>query len=149
MKRFRSLLGAAAVLLVALVGCAAVSIDDSQLSLRKAGVFEVLTPTPFAFPDELKVPLTPPMPGSGQPPMISHAVDEHLPITAKTNECLECHDKPQNIGKPVAAGKARPAPANHYVSRHGVLSLSGKQYNCMACHAPQAEVSPLVVNSSP
>lgn len=138
----------AAVLLGTLAGCASLVLDDSQVGLRKASVFDVVTPRPFGFEDASPGLMIPPLPGSGMPPMISHPVEEYLPLTAKANECLDCHDKPDRIGRPVAAGKARPAPANHYVSRDGARTLSGKQYNCMACHAPQAEVPPLVRNTS-
>lgn len=32
--------------------------------------------------------------------------------------------------------------------RNGTLALAGTQYNCMLCHAPQAEAQPLVRNTS-
>ena len=139
----------AAVVFSALAGCAGVAIEDSQVGLRKASVFEVVKPIPFDFAGADAAVTITPAPGSGRPPMISHPVDEYLPITAKANECLDCHDKPASIGKARAAGKAGPAPANHYVTRDGApLALAGRQYNCMACHAPQAAVPPLVRNTS-
>lgn len=139
----------AAVVLTALAGCAAVALDDSQVSLRKASVFDVVKPTPFGFDNEKATGVIAPLPGSGMPSMITHSVEEYLPLTVKNNECLECHDKPRNIGKPVAAGKPRPAPANHYVvGAGGTQVLAGRQFNCVFCHAPQAEVQPLVRNSS-
>jgi cytochrome c-type protein NapB len=138
----------AAVLLGTLAGCASMVLEDSQVSLRKTSVFDVVTPRPFGFDSPGAALTIPPLPGSGMPPMISHTVDEYLPLTAKANECLDCHDKPDRIGKPVASGKARPAPANHYVSRGGAPALAGAQYNCMACHAPQADVPALVRNTS-
>ncbi len=147
-RRSTTLLCAVVALLAGLAGCAAVGIPDSQVSLRKASVFEVLTPAPFQFDEDVKTRPVAPLPGSGMPPMITHAVEDSLPITVRANGCLECHDKPQNIGRPVAAGKARPAPASHYVSTGASRVLEGRQYNCMNCHAPQAEVPPLVVNSS-
>jgi nitrate reductase (cytochrome), electron transfer subunit len=146
--RSTPLLGAALALLALVAGCAAVGVQDIQVGLRKAGVFEVLTPVPFQFDEDVKTRPVAPLPGSGMPPMITHAVEDSLPITARANGCLECHDKPQNIGKPVAAGKAKPAPASHYTGTGSALALDGRQYNCMNCHAPQAEVPPLVVNSS-
>jgi nitrate reductase cytochrome c-type subunit len=145
----RPILLAAVITLAALVGCAAVAIEDSQVSLRKASVFGVVEPVPFSFDGPGAAVTIEPLPGSGMPPMINHPVDEYLPLTLKSNECLDCHDKPRNIGKPVAAGKAPPAPASHYLMSVGAEpKLAGKQFNCMACHAPQADVSPLVVNRS-
>lgn len=137
----------AAAVASALSGCAVVAIEDSQIGLRKTSVFEVVTPAPFNFDSPGAALTLAPLPGSGMPPMISHPVEEHLPLTAKSNECLECHDKPQNIGKPVPTGKARPAPISHY-TRPGTPTLLRAQYNCMSCHAPQSEVAPLVTNLS-
>lgn len=148
MKRPASLLLAACtVALAALAGCAALAIEDTQVGLRKTSVFEVVTPAPFGFDGPGGAVTTAPLPGSGMPPMISHAVEEHLPLTAMSNDCLECHDKPQNIGKPVPTGKARPAPSSHYTTA-ATPALLGAKYNCMSCHAPQAAVAPLVPNLS-
>ena len=151
MKRPASaLFAASAVLLATLAGCAAMTIEDTQLGLRKTSVFDVVAPAPFGFDGPGAAQTTAPLAGSGMPPMIGHAVEEHLPLTAKSNDCLECHDKPRNIGKPVAAGKARPAPISHYVSAGGTAPvLAGAKYNCMSCHAPQADVQLLVRNLSP
>jgi len=153
MKRSANLLMAACTVALAsamasaLSGCAALAIEDTQVGLRKTSVFDVVTPAPFNFSSPGAAQTIAPLPGSGMPPMISHAVDEHLPLTAKNNECLECHDKPQNIGKPVPAGKARPATLSHY-TQSATPALLGAQYNCMTCHAPQSEVPPLVPNLS-
>jgi cytochrome c-type protein NapB len=153
MKRSANLLMAACTVALAsamasaLSGCAALAIEDSQVSLRKTSVFDVVTPAPFGFDGPGAAQTIAPLPGSGMPPMISHAVDEHLPLTAKSNECLECHDKPQNIGKPVPTGKARPASMSHY-TQPGTPVLMRAQYNCMSCHAPQSDVAPLVHNLS-
>lgn len=143
------LLGAFALAAFA-VGCATTAaISDSDFSLKKGSVFDTTTPLPFAFEDDAAAKLIRPLPGSGMPPMISHAVDEYLPLTAAKNECRDCHDKPANIGKPVAKNRAMPASVSHYVKdASGTMHLSGKAFNCMACHAPQADVVPLVTNTS-
>ena len=86
---------------------------------------------------------------SGMPPMISHAIAEYLPITASSNNCLTCHDRPGEWSKGVTKGQATAAPASHYTKgAQGKLVLDGAQYNCVACHAPQAGVTPLVNNRS-
>ena len=148
--RCRRALTALPVVLAVLAGCAtfgARSISDQDFGLAKGSVFDDPASTPFSFEDETKLPA--PAPGTGVPPMISHAVDEFLPLTIAKNECLDCHDKPANIGKPVAKNKASPASASHYVaSAGGALRLAGTSFNCMACHAPQANATPLVVNTS-
>lgn len=137
---------AAAVAAAALAGCASVSIDpDTQFGLRRAGVFDdSVVPRPFQFDGEGAARTIAPPPGSGIPPMMSHTLQEHLPITAGANDCLQCHDKPQAIGAPVAAGKPRPAPAGHYRRQADATPvISGAYYACVACHAPQADVPAL------
>ncbi len=131
-------------------GCATVaSVADYEFSLREGDVFATITPVPFAFEEDPKV--TPPLPSSGMPPMITHTVEEFLPVTVARNACRDCHDRPAAIGKPVAKGRAMPAPASHYVkdAATGALRLSGAMFTCMACHAPQTGAAPLVVNVSP
>lgn len=131
-------------------GCAGLqTIEERSFGLRKASVFDVVAPATFDFESTEASRIIAPLPGSGIPPMITHAIDDSLPITARKNECLDCHDKPLNIGKPVAAGKARPAPASHYAAgASGSLTLAGASYNCVSCHAPQANVPPLIRNLS-
>jgi cytochrome c-type protein NapB len=146
MKRSTLLLAAA---LAVLAGCATTAIDDSQLGLSKASVFDIETPVPFGFEGPGAGQTIEPLAGSGMPPMISHPVGDFLPITAASNGCLSCHDRPQEIGRPAAKGQPAPAPASHYARRaDGRLSLSGASYNCVSCHAPQAGVKPLVDNVS-
>ena len=145
----RRLLGALALAALA-VGCATTAaINDSDFSFKKGSVFDAATPVPFAFEEDASATLIRPLPGSGIPPMISHAVDEYLPLTIAKNDCRDCHDKPANIGKPVAKSKAMPASASHYVKdATGKLQLMGMSFNCLSCHAPQAGVVPLVTNTS-
>lgn len=139
----------ALIAVAAIAGCAGMAIDDRAFGLHKAGVFDDIEPTPFGFDSASVARMTPPAAGSGIPPMISHAIDDSIPITAARNDCLDCHDKPQNIGKPVPAGKARPSPASHYQGiGSGRPVLIGANYTCTSCHAPQANVPPLVRNES-
>jgi cytochrome c-type protein NapB len=146
MKRSTLLLAA---VFAALAGCATTAIDDSQLGLSKSSVFDAATPAPFGFEGPGAGQSVAPLAGSGMPPMISHPVDGYLPITAKANGCLGCHDRPQESGKPVAKGQPAAAPVSHYAKgADGKLLLSGVSYNCIACHAPQAGVKPLVDNLS-
>jgi nitrate reductase (cytochrome), electron transfer subunit len=136
--------------LALLVGCATTRIDDRDFSLRKGSVFEPATPVAFDFESgNAGKGLIAPAAGSGIPPMISHAIDEFVPITATTNNCLSCHDRPAAQGKPVAKGQASPAPADHYTrGADGRPRIAGSNYTCTACHAPQAGVAPLVGNTA-
>jgi nitrate reductase cytochrome c-type subunit len=149
MKHTPRVLAAVAALAAVVAGCATLAIDDTQLGLRKSSVFEVVTPTPFGFEGPGAGQTIAPLAGSGMPPMISHAVENYLPITAKANGCLACHDRPQATGKTLAKGQPTAAPASHYgKGGDGKPVLSGANYNCMSCHAPQASVKPLVDNAS-
>jgi len=138
-----------ATFLAALVGCAT-TVSDTDFSLHKGNVFEPTTPAAFDFDSGTAgKALIDPVAGSGMPPMISHPIAEYVPITAASNSCLNCHDRPGQWGKPTAQGQAAAAPATHYAkAADGKLAVSGAQYNCVVCHAPQAGVTPLVINRS-
>ena len=138
-----------ATLLAALVGCATTT-SDTEFSLHKGNVFEPMNPVTFDFESgSAGQALIPPPPASGMPPMISHPIADYLPITASSNNCLACHDRPGEWSKGSAKGKAAAIPASHYAKTPaGKMALAGSQYNCVACHAPQAGVGPLVPNRS-
>lgn len=134
-----------AATLAVLAGCATTAIDDRDFSLRKAGVSEVVSPAPFQLGSAKREPA--PLPGSGMPPTIDHAIDDYLPIKLGKNDCLDCHDEPARIGQARNKDDATPMPRDHYAkAADGKLRVAGTQYNCLACHAPQADVAPLVAN---
>ncbi len=105
------------------------------------------------------------------PPMIPHSVDGLLPITKNNNSCLGCHmpDVAPSMG-------ATPIPPTHFtnfrpmteIGKDGTMTKEGVEitntsdikivartekklyqgrFNCSQCHAPQAEVKPLVKNT--
>jgi len=103
--------------------------------------------------------------------MIPHSVEGLLPITKNNNACLGCHMP--NVAKGVGA---TPIPPSHFVNfrpqtkigKNGAVVKEGKavkntsdvkvvihkqkklyqgRYNCSQCHAPQANVKPLVKNN--
>jgi cytochrome c-type protein NapB len=117
------------------------AIDEQQFSLNKGSVFEAATPAPFEYQDGAQT--TRPLEGSGMPVMISHTIDDDLPITAAKNGCLRCHTP---TGKVVRG--APPVPGSHLAPAGDKPALAGKRWNCIACHAPQADVKPLVANTS-
>jgi cytochrome c-type protein NapB len=86
----------------------------------------------------------------GVPPMISHTVEDMLPITLDDNECLECHH-PENA----VEGDDVPLTEDHFdravmaegapgqglvwvVKGYEKGDLVGARYSCMMCHTPQA-----------
>ncbi len=79
------------------------------------------------------------------PPMIPHSIAGMTPITAKNNMCLNCH-MPQNAK---ALGVA-PMPKDHFVDnfengKH-ITRVAGSRFFCTTCHAPQANLNPVVEN---
>jgi len=103
---------------------------------------------------ELKLNTTQPIPGKVQkqptsfvtaPPMIPHSVEGMVPITKNNNMCLNCH-------MPQAAKSmgVTPIPASHFVDNFEggkkTSKLAGSRYNCTLCHAPQAQVDPVIEN---
>lgn len=73
----------------------------------------------------------------GTPPPIPHPVDGYL-VTRAENNCLECHDKPRDIGKKRAKGANVPAPASHYGGKLDAKpEIAGSHFNCNGCHRPR------------
>ncbi|MCP3869957.1 MAG: nitrate reductase cytochrome c-type subunit [Gammaproteobacteria bacterium] len=78
-----------------------------------------------------------------QPPVIPHDIEKDK-IDLKVNTCMNCHSE-----KTFKAKKAPKAGDSHYEDRDGKMleTLSARRYFCNQCHAPQANVAPLVENS--
>lgn len=68
------------------------------------------------------------------PPAISHPIDGYV-VTRQENNCLECHDKPHDIGKKRAKGLPSPAPASHYGKLEGKAEVASTHFICTSCHA--------------
>ncbi|MFQ6342132.1 nitrate reductase cytochrome c-type subunit [Campylobacter sp. VTCC 70190] len=148
MKKKLVLLGSAAVVFFA--ACAMSNgVSSEQIGLRKA-----------SLENENKVSLveanfTTSQPGESTrfdrsyenaPPLISHAIEDMLPITKDNNMCLSCHDK--SIAADVGA---TPLPATHYYdfwkNKSTGDAISDTRFNCTQCHVPQSDAKPLVGNS--
>jgi len=78
-----------------------------------------------------------------QPPLIPHRIEKYQ-IDVKANQCLGCHDWPQNV-----KANAPKISETHYVSPTGVRlnKVSGSRWFCNQCHVPQAEAQALVPNT--
>ena len=116
----------------------------NQLGLSRTDVFA----TPVAPPSRPNR-LAPgegevvPRPYPGAPPVISHAVDDFLPITWEDNACVTCHGDP-DMG-------ATLLPESHYVDLRNApkvvrKEIAGARYQCMLCHVPQGGATPPVGN---
>ncbi len=78
-----------------------------------------------------------------QPPSIPHDIAKER-ITLKGNSCMKCHSEANHEKE-----KAPAVSKSHYVTRDMKVldKLSSRRYFCVQCHAPQADVDPLVENS--
>lgn len=78
-----------------------------------------------------------------QPPLIPHKA-ETMKINFKTNQCLECHDRPFYKEE-----KAPKIGDSHYKDRDGkeMNKVSMARYNCNQCHVPQVNAPPLIANT--
>ena len=70
------------------------------------------------------------------PPRIPHPIDGYL-VTKQENSCLECHDKPRDIGKKRVKGLPPPAPATHYAKLEGKPEIASTFFDCTSCHTPK------------
>ncbi len=157
----------ATLLITATVACAHAEkqagpeVSADELGLTKGSVFETPTPQPFAYHEG--------MPGSpdnpdlrqafpGAPAQIPHDISAFTPVTAKNNQCLACHNNPSGWGKSKHKGTPTPIPKSHYtdpaygrpeagLAGKSAQKISGARYICTQCHAPQANVKPLVTNT--
>ncbi len=78
-----------------------------------------------------------------QPPLIPHKIEKYQ-IDVKANQCLGCHDWPQNV-----EANAPKISETHYVSPTGVRlnKVSGSRWFCNQCHVPQVQAQALVPNT--
>lgn len=68
------------------------------------------------------------------PPPIAHPIDGYV-VTRAENSCLECHDKPRDIGRKLQKGQNVPAPVSHYGGKLGAKpEIAGAFVNCTSCH---------------
>jgi len=78
-----------------------------------------------------------------QPPVIPHRIDRYE-IDVKVNQCLRCHDWPNNVQE-----NAPMVSATHFIDRDGnkLDKVSSQRWFCVQCHVPQADAKPLVDNT--
>ena len=66
-------------------------------------------------------------------PSIPHPIDGYS-VTRQENNCLECHNRPREIGKPRVKGLSPPAPVSHYARLEGKPEIAGAHFFCTSCH---------------
>ena len=146
MKPRIALFVAAALLAGGLCAAETEWVSDDAIGLSKTSVFDDPAPPEFAYSD-LKPKKSGVLPRYWEeaPPQIPHQIDKLLPIRAKLNKCLDCHDSPDEIGKKVK-GEPTPMPVSHYVKGGDEMKMANSRYFCSLCHVPQAGVDLLVGN---
>lgn len=125
-------------------------LSEEELGYRNAPLY-----TEEAAPPEVQYPTEPP--GTGKrlsrayenaPPQIPHSVEGLVPIKPGQNACLGCHmpDVAKSVG-------ATPMSPTHYKldlftkgGKKEELKIDPARYQCVMCHAPQANAKPLVKN---
>ena len=149
----KTILAASVIAILGACAIAGGSVSDADIGLSKTSVFNTPDPEVFAY-DETRARYSKSMERAfpGAPPQVPHEMLSMLPITLDDNQCLECHDRPEEIGGEKGRGGS-PMDKMHY-SKFGAKGsedgwlLSGMRYNCNQCHVPQAtDVAPLVDNS--
>jgi cytochrome c-type protein NapB len=130
----------------------AAAIDEMNMGLGDDAVFSNPTPSAYDYVGS--------RPGKNDridpaydtlPPTIPHTIDRYLPITANDNQCMDCHDWYNRIGRKYVKGKKKlPMPKSHYggFGGKGVKDqMSGARYTCVQCHVPATDAKPLVSNT--
>jgi cytochrome c-type protein NapB len=77
-----------------------------------------------------------------QPPLIPHRIEKYE-IDVKVNQCLRCHDWPNNVQE-----NAPLISVSHFTDRDGnkLDHVASRRWFCVQCHVPQADAKPLVEN---
>ncbi len=122
-------------------------LSDDAIGLSKTSVFDDPAPAEFAYSTlDPKQSGVLPRAYEDAPPQIPHRLDKFLPITAKLNKCVGCHDDPDSIGKKVK-GEPTAMPESHYIKINNERVMANRRYVCTLCHVPQAGVEALVGNT--
>ena len=141
--------------LAAIITACATADKSSQAALDELNngesVFDTPTPTVYTYSNA--------KPGYNDrldtawedlPPQVPHQVEEFLPVVMSDNQCLDCHDVPKYIGKPVNTDRTiknkSPMSKEHYAS-NDLEDVSGARFNCTQCHVPLSNAPALVDNT--
>lgn len=74
----------------------------------------------------------------------------YLPVVAADKQCLDCHDVPKYIDKPKNTDrtvKNKSPMSRNYHNDASLETVDGARFNCMQCHVPQSNATPLVENT--
>jgi cytochrome c-type protein NapB len=138
---------AAMALLCACATSKPVAIPADDLGLQKGPV--LATPVPPRLVVNETAPGDAPLPPRawvGVAPVVPHAVGDFLPITAKENACVGCHQVATK-----EKGGPTPLPRSHFVDFRNApdkvqARLVDTRYVCVSCHVEGTGAKPLVRN---
>lgn len=138
----KTLIAGIATVFVMALGIAGSAAQDASVKSLRGGVeVQDATPAPLAAKQDTKGRF-----GRAyrqQPPLIPHRIRGYQ-IDAKVNQCMHCHDWPNNVEE-----GAPKVSETHYVDRNGVAldHVARTRWFCNQCHVPQANAKPLVSNT--
>ena len=141
--------------LAAIITAGATADNSNRAALEELNkgesVFDTPTPTVYTYSDA--------KPGYNDrldtaweelPPQIPHKVDEFLPVVMSDNQCLDCHDVPKYIDRPLNTDRSiknkSPMSKEHYASSK-LDEVSGARFNCTQCHVQLSNAPALVDNT--
>lgn len=141
--------------LAAFITVCATADESSQAALdelnKGESVFDTPTPAVYTYSDA--------KPGYNDrldksweelPPQVPHRVDEFLPVAMEDNQCLDCHDVPKYIDRPLNTDRTiknkSPMSKEHYANSE-LEDVSGARFNCTQCHVPLSDAPALVDNT--
>ena len=135
-------------ILLLLASCATakpVAIPSDDLGLQKGPVMAVATP-PKRVVNET-APGESPLPVKswvGTAPVVPHAVGDYLPITARENACVGCHEVASR-----EKGGPTPIPPSHRVDQRNApdqvqAKVVPARWVCVSCHVEWTKAPPLV-----
>jgi len=130
-----------AVMLVAVMGPSTVMAQDGVTSLRGYNALDEGNMAPDIQRPDTGKRFTKNY--RQQPPLIPHRIEKYQ-IDVKANQCLGCHDWPQNV-----EFNAPKVSETHYVSPTGerLNRVSASRWFCNQCHVPQVQAQALVPNT--
>lgn len=137
------------------------AVSDNDISLRKGGLLGTYSEEAPVYPDtDAGDSEVIPRAFFGAPPMVPHTV-EAMATGIETNDCLDCHGEadedtpglpPSHFikGKYVILdrAKARQGMVTVLDGFSKVTSVTGLRFDCILCHAPQAENVKLLVDNT-
>ena len=121
------------------------AIPADDLGLQKGPVMAVATPPKLVVNDTAPGEATLSVKSwAGTAPVVPHAVGDFLPITARENACVGCHEVATR-----EKGGPTPIPTSHHVDHRNAPDkvqekVVSARWVCVNCHVEGTKAPPLV-----